>query len=89
MHHYHLAHPCIVIHLHLSLVFRNTVKPETPEHGTTEDETPTEHWRNIQPNTGRIIGIPHNSGTLEEQRNDVTKQHQEITPIQNDDILSR
>ena len=43
-----------------------------------------------QQNTGRTIGIPENSGTCEEQRNNVTtKQHQEILPIQNDDILSR
>ena len=55
----------------------------------------TEHRQNTgtmaeQQNTGRTIGIPENSGTCEEQRNNVTtKQHQEILPIQNDDILSR
>ena len=68
---------------------RHTIKPGTPEHGTTEHRTP-EHWQNIQPNTGRSIGIPQNSGTCEEQRNNVTtKQHQEILPIQTDDILNR
>ena len=41
-------------------------------------------------NTGRTIGIPWNSGTCEEQRSNVTtRQHQEILPIQNDDILRR
>ena len=53
--------------------------------------TPAEH-RTLaeQPNTGRTIGIPRNSGTCGEQWNNViTKQHQEILPIQNDDILSR
>ena len=55
----------------------------------------TEHRQNTgtmaeQQNTGRTIGIPENSGTCEEQRNNVTtKQHQEILPIQNNDILSR
>ena len=54
-----------------------------------------EQWRNTetleeQQNTGRTIGIPRNSGTCEEQRNNVTtKQHQEILPIQTDDILNR
>ena len=44
-----------------------------------------EHWRNTQPNTGRTIGIPWNSGTCEEQWNNVTtKQHQEILSIQTD-----
>ena len=76
----------------------HTIKPGTPEHGTTERGTPAEHrntggtpeyWRNIQPNTGRTIGIPRNSGTCEQQRNHVTtKQHQEILPIQTDDILN-
>ena len=42
----------------------------------------TEYQRNTgtpaeQQNTGRTIGIPRNSGTCEEQRNNVTtKQHQ-------------
>ena len=58
---------------------RHTVKPGTPE-----------HWRNTQPNTGRTIGIPRNSGACEEQRNNATtKQHQQIVPIQTDDILNR
>ena len=43
-----------------------------------------------QRNTGRTIGIPRNSGTCGKQWNNVTtKQHQEILPIQNDEILSR
>ena len=77
----------------------HTIKPGTLENGTTEHGAPVkhrntsgtpEHWRNIQPNTGRTIGISRNSGTWEEQRNDVTtKQHQEILPIPNDDLLSR
>ena len=67
----------------------NTIKPGTPEHGIPD------HWRNTgtlveQRNTGRTIGIPRNSGTCEEQQNNViTKQPQEILPIQNDNILSR
>ena len=49
-----------------------------------------EHWWDVQPNTGRIIGIPRNSGTREEQWNHVTtKQHQEILTMQTDVILSR
>ena len=35
----------------------HTIKP-----GTRNYRTP-EHWRNIQPNTGRTIEIPQNSGT--------------------------
>ena len=63
-----------------------TIKPGTPEHGTLAEHQNTggtpEHWRNN--------GMPRNSGTCEEQRNNVTtKQHQEILPIQNDDILGR
>ena len=46
--------------------YRHTIKPETMKLGTAEHRnagrTP-EHWRNIQPNTGRTIGIPRNSGT--------------------------
>ena len=43
-----------------------------------------------QRNTGRTIGIPRNSGRCEEQWNNLTtKQHQEILPIQNNDILNR
>ena len=71
----------------------------TPEHRTTEHGTPVEHrntggtpehWWDVQPNTGRIIGIPRNSGTREEQWNHVTtKQHQEILTMQTDVILSR
>ena len=54
-----------------------------------------EQWRNTetleeQQNTGRTIGIPRNSGTCEEQRNNVTtKQHQEMLPIQAEDILNK
>ena len=77
----------------------HTIKSGTPEHGTpvehrNTDGTP-ERWWNTgtlaeQRNTGGIIGIPQNSGSGEEQRNNGTaKQHQEILPIQNDDILSR
>ena len=51
--------------------YRHTIKPETMKLGTTEHRnagrTP-EHWRNIQPNTGRTIGIPRSSGTCEEKR---------------------
>ena len=62
---------------------------ETPPENRNTGETP-KHWRNRQPNTSRTIRIPRNSETLEEQQNNVTtKQHQEILPTQNDDILSR
>ena len=67
------------------------MKPGTPKHGLGN----TEHRQNTgtlaeQRNTGRRIGIPWNSATCEEQRNNVTtKQHQEILPIQKDDRLSR
>ena len=67
---------------------------QNQKHQNTELRN-TEHRQNTgtmaeQQNTGRTIGIPENSGTCEEQRNNVTtKQHQEILPIQNDDILSR
>ena len=41
-------------------------------------------------NTGRTIGISQKSGRREYQHsNETTKQHQEILPIQSDDILSR
>ena len=81
----------------VSILYGNrwhTIKPGTLEHRTPAEhrnigETP-QHWRNIQPNTGRTIGIPRNSGTCEEQRNHVTtKQHREILPIQTDVILNR
>ena len=47
---------------------RHTIKPETPEHRTTEHGTPAEHWQNIgtlakQRNTGETMEIPWNSGT--------------------------
>ena len=51
--------------------------------------TPAEH-RNTggtlaeQQNTGR----PRNNETFEKQQNNITKQHQEILPIQTDDILN-
>ena len=58
----------------------HTIKPGTPEHGTLAE----------QRNTGKTIGITRNSGTCEEQLNNLTtKQHQEILPKQSDDILSR
>ena len=42
-----------------------------------------------QRNNGGTFGIPLNSGTGEHQRNNgTTKQYREISPIQNDDILS-
>ena len=52
----------------------HTIKPGTAEHGSTEHETPAEHWRNSgtlaehrntgeTTNTGETIGILHNSGT--------------------------
>ena len=55
----------------------------------------TEHRHNTRTlaekwDTGRTIGIPRNGGTCEEQRSNVTaKPHQEILPIQNEDILRR
>ena len=46
--------------------------------------TLAEHWRN----NGTLAS--QNSGTREEPRNNgTTKQHQEVLPIQNDEILSR
>ena len=69
---------------------RHTVKPGTPEHGP-----PMEHWNTggtlaEQRNTGRTIRMPQNSGTYEEQRNNITtKQRQEIPSILSNDILSR
>ena len=40
--------------------------------------------------SGKSFGIPWNSGTWEEQRNNVTtKQHQEILPLWNEEILNR
>ena len=57
---------------------RHTIKLGTWEHGTTE-----------QQNNGGTFGIPLNSGTGEHQRNNgTTEQYREISPIQNDDILS-
>ena len=56
----------------------------TPEHWWNTG-TLAEKW-----DTGRTIGIARNSGTCEEQRSNVTaKPHQEILPIQNEDILRR
>ena len=73
---------------HLFVFFkRHTITLGTPEHGT-----PAEHRKTgeTQPNTGVTIGIPQNSGTWQEQRNNVTtKQHQKKLPIQKNDILSR
>ena len=57
----------------------------TRNYGTWNTSRTPNHWRKIQPNTGRTIGIPRNSGTCEEQWNNVTtKQHQEILSIQTD-----
>ena len=57
---------------------RNT-KKRTTEHGTQAEDRKTggtpERWQNMQLNTGRTIGIPRNSGTCEEQRNNVTTKH--------------
>ena len=55
----------------------------------------TKCWRNTetlaeQQNSAGTIGIPRNSVSWEEQQNNkITKQHQEILPIQNNNILSR
>ena len=74
--------------------FRNT---GTRNYGTRNTDGTAEHWRNTgtqaqaeRRKTDGAIEIPQNSGTGEYQRNNgTTKQHQEILPIQNDDILSR
>ena len=50
-----------------------------PKHGTTEHGTPTER-RNTGGTYNRIL-----AEQSEEQRNNITKQHQEILPIQKDD----
>ena len=60
------------------------IKSGTPEQGTVEHRTPVE-----QRNTGGTIEIPRNSKTGEHQLNNGTKQHEEMLPIQNSDILSR
>ena len=85
-----------------SMSLWHTIKPRTPEHGTTEHGIPVEHRissgilrRNTGTlaqlqNTGGTIGISQKSGTREHRHsNRTTKQHQEILPIQNDDVLSR
>ena len=77
------------------LFVRNTIKPGTPEHRTTEHGTPAEHRINDgilteHQNSGGTIQISQKSGTIEHQHsNGTTKQHQEELPIQNDKILCR
>ena len=71
---------------------RNT---RTRNYGTRNNGGTPEHWWNTgtlaeQQNTSRTIGIPQISETCKKQRNNVTiKQHQEILPIQTDNILNR
>ena len=75
------------------------IKPGTPEHGTTEHQQKTgtvaEHQQNTKTmaqlrNTGRTIRISQKSRTRQNQWNNrTTKQHQEILPIQKDNIIEQ
>ena len=71
-------------------VKRHTIKPGTPECGTTERRTPVEHGILAeQQNTCEAVGMSRNSRTLAEQWYTGGKTEQQITPIRNDDISTR
>ena len=48
---------------------RHTIKPGTPEHGTTEHRTPAERWNNGTPPEHPNTEHPLNDGTTPEQQN--------------------
>ena len=91
--------PEVVSHMRVRLEkdILKTRNTGTRNYGTRNTDGTAEHWRNTgtqaqaeQRKTDGTVEIPQNSGTGEYQRNNgTTKQHQEILPIQNDDILSR